>query len=351
MRNIFHSFMLVLTRVTKRDLARQVQYLKIENQILRSKLPQRITVTVRERNRLMKFGKPLGSAIRELITIVSPRTFSRWLLDKKRKRPPGKRGRPPLVPLRELVVRIAGETGWGYTRVLGEIRKLTSRKVSRQFVVNVMREHGFEPGPKRGEKTWDEFLMMHAKTLWQCDFFSKKVITLRGVREYFLLAFIHVGTRRVFVCPATTNPTQEWCRDQAAAFCRHARSTGIPADIVIHDRDSKFGKLFDAELAKHGVSGNRITYSSPNLQAYIERWILTIRLECLNHFIVLGENHLNFLVAEFVRHYQVHRPHQGIGNVPLIDSPAPPDSVPMKSELRCERSLGELLKHFHRKAA
>jgi hypothetical protein len=100
-----------------------------------------------------------------------------------------------------------------------------------------------------------------------------------------------------------------------------------------------------------GVKGNRITYCSPNLQAYIERWILTIRLEYLNHFIVLGERHLNFLIAEFVRHYQVHRPHQGVGNVLLTESPAPPESIPMKSELRCEQLLGGLLKHYHRQAA
>jgi putative transposase len=135
------------------------------------------------------------------------------------------------------------------------------------------------------------------------------------------------------------------------AFCRHARSVGIPAEIVIHDRDSKFGKLFDAELARHGVKGNRLPYQSPNLQAFIERWILTIRAECLNHFIVLGEKHLNFLVSEFVRHYQFQRPHQGIGNVRLVESPAPPEDTPMRSQIRCQRSLGGLLKHYHRKAA
>jgi putative transposase len=351
MRTIFHSLMLVLTRVTKRDLARQVQFLKVENEILRSRLGKRVTVTVRERNRLLKFGKPLGSAIRELITIVSPRTFSRWLLDNKRKRKPAKRGRPPLVPVRDLVVRIAGETGWGYTRVLGEIRKLTSRKVSRQFVVNVMREHGFEPGPKRGEKTWDEFLMMHAKTLWQCDFISKKVITLREVREYFLLAFIHVGTRRVFVCPATTNPTQEWCREQAIAFCRHARSEALPAEYVFHDHDAKFGKAFDAELAKNGVKGNRNVFRSPNLQAFIERWIQTIEVECLDHFVVLGEKHLNFIVGEFVRHYHTERPHQSLGNLRLIESPGPPPDVPDRTHVRCVTTLGGHLKSFERRAA
>jgi putative transposase len=351
MRTLFHALMLVLTKSTQRELAKQVQFLQVENQILRSKLPKRISLEERERQRLLKFGKPLGSALRHLISIVSPRTFSRWLLDAKRKRRRVKRGRPPLVPLRDLIIKIASETGWGYTRVHGELRKLTRRKCSRQFVVNVMREHGFEPGPKRSESTWHQFIAIHAKTLWQCDFFSQKVVTLSGIREFFLLAFIYVGTRRVFVCPATANPTEEWCQAQAMAFCRHARSAGIPAEIVILDRDSKFGKLFDAELARYGVKGNRIPFQSPNLQAFIERWILTIRAECLNHFIVLGEKHLDFLVSEFVRHYQIQRPHQGIGNVRLIESPAPPEDVPMRSEIRCQRSLGGLLRHYYRKAA
>lgn len=351
MRTLFHALMLVLTKSTQRDLAKQVQFLKVENQILRAKLPKRISLQPWERQRLLKFGQPLHSAIYSLITIVSPRTFARWVLDANRNRRPCKRGRPPLVPLRDLIVKIAAETGWGCTRVLGELRKLTRRKCSRQFVVNVMREHGFEPGPKRSESTWHQFIAMHAKTLWQCDFFSKKVITLTGVREFFILAFIHVGTRRVFVCPATTNPTEEWCRGQAIAFCRHARSQGIPAELVFHDRDSKFGKAFDAELARRGVQGNRIPYQSPNLQAYIERWIQTIQVECLDHFIVLGETHLDFLVTEFVRHFQHQRPHQGVGNVLLFESPAPPESVPSTSEIRCEKSLGGLLKHYHRKAA
>src|SRR5262245_36582300 len=193
MRTLFTSFLALLANATHRELARQVRYLKVENQIFRDRLPERIKVTAAERRRLVRFGKPLGPAIRELITIVSPRTFSGWLLDAKRKRRPAKVGRPPLVALRDLVVMIAGQTGWGYSRVMGEMKKLTRRKFSRQFVINVMREHGFEPGTKRGEKTWDEFLTMHAQTLWQADFFSKRVLTLRGIREFFVLAFIHYG--------------------------------------------------------------------------------------------------------------------------------------------------------------
>src|SRR5262245_60679171 len=197
-----------------------------------------------------------GIQVRRPITIVLPRTFSRRLQDDRRKRKPARVGRPPLVALRDLVVKIAGETGWGYSRVLGEIKKLTRRKCSRQFVVNVMREHGFDPGPKRGENTWDEFLKMHAQTLWQADFFSKRVLTLCGVREFFILAFIHIGTRRVLVTPATAKPTEEWCRTQAVRFVHNVTWAGLKAEFVFHDRDSKFGKVFDEELARHGITGD-----------------------------------------------------------------------------------------------
>jgi putative transposase len=235
--------------------------------------------------------------------------------------------------------------------VLGELKKLTRRKVSRQFVINVMREEGFEPGLKRGEGTWDDFIQRHAHTLCQCDFFSKRVITLAGIREYFVLAFIHVGTRRVFVAPATLHPTEAWCREQAAAFCRAAQASGLPTRFVYHDRDSKYGRSFDAELARHGVKGVYISPKSPNLQAYIERWIQSIQVECLNAFFVLGEWHLNYLVAEWLRYYHFLRPHQSLGNQPLIETPAPPDDVPKRSEVRCVKILGGHLKSFKRRAA
>jgi putative transposase len=98
----------------------------------------------------------------------------------------------------------------GYTRILGELRKLTFKKVSRQFVVNVMKEYGYDRGPKRGAKTWRELREMRADSLWQCDFFAKTVVTLQGVRDYFMIVFLHVGSRKFFVTPATDHPTAAW---------------------------------------------------------------------------------------------------------------------------------------------
>src|SRR5262245_24342549 len=135
MTRLMQSLLAVLAAATDRQLARYVQFLKEENRILRSRLPQRVIVTPQERRRLLKLGQPLGLAVRELITVVTYPTFLRWVRASKTKKNdrPNVTGRPkkPLA-LRELILKIARETGWGYTRVLGELRKLTSRKVSRQ---------------------------------------------------------------------------------------------------------------------------------------------------------------------------------------------------------------------------
>lgn len=113
-------------------------------------LLEEIHTKPQERARLLQFGRPLGMAIKELITIVTPQTFFRWIRESKRKKQPSKTRGTKRQDLRELVLRIAKETGFGYTRILGELRKLGIRKICRQTVKNIIKEHGEDPGPKRG---------------------------------------------------------------------------------------------------------------------------------------------------------------------------------------------------------
>ena len=186
---------LSLIGVMRKELARQVRYLAVENELLRSRLPRRLTIKPRERNRLVKFGSKLGRALGHLVTIVHPDTLRRWIREDRRGRrkvavPRGRRRTAEQI--RRLILKMARETGWGYTRILGELKKLGIRAVSRNTVKNILKAHGLDPGPRRGLGTWDEFLKIHAATLWQCDFFSKRVLTPKGFRI--------LVRRRLFAC-------------------------------------------------------------------------------------------------------------------------------------------------------
>ncbi len=357
MHRLVNRLLVILAAATDRELARQVKFLKVENEILRSKLPERITVTAKERRRLMKFGAKLGKALHELVTIVHPATFLRWLREdagkrKWRKDEPIKRGRPRTSwEIRELVVRLARENGsWGYTRILGELKKLGIQSLSRNTIKNILKEQGLDPAPQRGEGTWDNFIARHAATLWQCDFLSVKSLTLTGWKRLYLLAFLHVGTRRVFLSPATANPNEAWVRKQAAAFVEHAKAERLEATILFHDRDTKFTATFDSDLKESEIKVRLAPPQSPNTQAFVERWIGSIRSECLNHFILLGQKHLDYLATSWLRHYHTARPHQGRDK---NNEPLTPGTAPVLTEGKVCRTarLGGLLKHYYRKAA
>ena len=182
----------MLAQCTRNQLIRQIEFLKAENEILRKCVPTDF-VYMRPEEPLLELGKAIGPAVRHIITVVSYNAYLRWVRAEQTTNPVPRWGRPPKgEELRALVLKIARETGWGYTRILGELKKLGAN-VSRQTVVNILKANGIEPGPKRGPGTWDEFLKQHAASLWQCDFFSRKVFTATGIRQAFVLAFIQAA--------------------------------------------------------------------------------------------------------------------------------------------------------------
>ena len=157
---------------------------------------------------MLKYGKPLGKKRDEVITIVSPRTFARWASGEtksvcKKEAKPGRK--KTADEIRELNLKLARETGAGYSKVLGELKKLGINSVCLSTVVNILKEHCLDPGPKRGEGTWDDFVKRHAETLWATDFFSKKVWTTGGLVEFFVLFYINIATRRMHVAGMTPN--------------------------------------------------------------------------------------------------------------------------------------------------
>ena len=349
----YKAFLLLLARATTPELVKQVQFLKTENAMMRGMLPKRINLTPAQKRRLLRFGKPLGGAIRHFISIVSYRTFCRWRGEKRGPKRNLKIGRPRTeAELTEIVVRFARENdGWGYTRILGEMKKLGLRKIARNTVKNILIAHGFDPAPRRGEGTWDEFLKLHRTTLWAMDFLTKEVWTAIGRVTYHVLFFVEVATRRVHVTGITHSPDGPWMAQQARNLSILFEETGSRPEIILKDGDKKITAQFDDILASCGVRVKKISRKSPNLNAYAESWASAIKRECLDKFIVMGERHLRYLVHQYVAWFNSVRPHQGLDNAVIGDAPSvPPEKVRVRDGLVCESRLGGLLNHYRRVA-
>jgi putative transposase len=159
MGRILHPLLSLLASVTHQELARQVAYLKEQNRIPRARLPERLVATDRGKRRLLRCGRKLGIQLKELISIVSYHSFRRWVREAEeahvaRKATPKRKPGRPRTPdaIRELVIRLGRENSWGYTRILGELRKLGIKSISRQTVKVILKEHNIDPGPQRGNR-------------------------------------------------------------------------------------------------------------------------------------------------------------------------------------------------------
>ena len=332
-----------LARCTRNQLIRNIEFLKTENEILRKRYVwHHVTVRREDRERLIKLGEQIGPDLKRMIAIVRYDTYLRWVRQHKRLVPMKRSGRPKKPDeIRQLVLKIAQETGWGYTRILGELRKLGVNDISRQTVVNILKEQGHDPYSKRGPGSWDELLKMHAETLWQCDFFSKRVLSRLGMPQLFAMVLLNVATRRVWISPTTRHPTEVWVEEQAKAFIAYARTEDLKVDLVTRDNDQIYKRAFDQVMKEAGARPRRLALCAPNTNAYVERFIQSIQVECLDHFLVFGEKHFDYLVREYVEYYHQERPHQGLGNR-LIGGEPPHEGT---GKVQCRTRLGGLLKH------
>jgi putative transposase len=186
---------------------------------------------------------------------------------------------------------------------------------------------------------------MHGQTLWQCDFFSKRILSRIGMPQVYALVFIQIATRKVWISTSTKKPTGAWVFQQTTKFLDFTAEQGLPVKEVCRDNDYNY-HWFDDVLAARGVSSRRLALRAPNTNAYVERFIQTLQVECLDHFLVFGEKHLDHLVREYVEHYHSERPHQGLDNQLVVG-----ESPPGEGEVACKTRLGGLLKHYYRAAA
>jgi putative transposase len=286
--------------------------------------------------------------------LVTPATLLRWhreLVARHWTYPHTGRGRRELPEATvEVVLRLARENPrWGYLRIVGEARKL-GVTVSGTSVRTILRRHGLGPAPQRSRKgpTWVEFLRAQAAGTLACDFFSVETAGLTRLYVFFL---VEVETRRVHLAGITAHPTGAWVTQQARNLLMDLGDAAGRFRFLVRDRDTKFTQAFDDVFSTAGVEILKIPPRSPRANTYAERWVRTVRSECLDWVLVWNDRHLHRVLTAYVAHYNNARPHRGLGLD--IPTPTPPVSgEPIGAVQRIERIdvLGGLIHEYHRAA-
>jgi transposase InsO family protein len=346
-----------ITGTVDQELLLRNEYLVTENRILRSQITGRVRLTDGERETLAEIGQKLGKqALQEVAKIVTPDTILAWhrkLMAKKcdgsqhRKAP----GRPLIDPeLEALVVRMARENrSWGYDRIVGALANL-GHTISDQTVGNILKRHGIPPAPERKTTTtWTEFIRTHMDVLVATDFFTTEVWTLGGLVTYYVLFFIHLGSRKIHVAGVTPHPNEQWMMQITRNVTMEGWGCLAPGQYLIHDRDGKDCPAFQQIIDAAGVKRVPLPPRSPNLNAYAERWVRSVKEECLSRLILFGEASLRHALTQYVAHFHHERNHQGKGNVLLF--PAVSQDAACQGPVQCRERLGGLLKYYTRAAA
>jgi putative transposase len=332
-----------------------IEFLQAENRLLKARLRgRRIRFTDAERALLARKAKAVGrKALLELDTIVSPDTLLRWhrrVVAQKwnfvERRSPG---RPGIIRrISELIVRMAQENpGWGYTRIQGALGNL-SHRVGRGTIANVLKRNGIEPSPARSRRTpWSTFLKAHWKILAASDFLTVEVWTGRGLITYYLLFVISLADRVVNIAGITTRPDESWMLQIARNETDSAAGALHSKRYLIIDRDTKYSEQFRRLIRDNRTKVIRLPPRSPNLNAYAERFVRSIKDECLDRMIFVGQASLRRAVSEFMDHYHTERNHQGLKNRLIVAG----TMQATDGEVHRHARLGGTLNFYYRKAA
>ena len=346
-----------VTGLVNQQLLLQNEYLAAENRILRAHLPNRLRLTDPQRATLAEIGKRLGrKALEQVACVAKPDTLLAWYRRLVAQKFDGSRqrsypGRPRIEQeIGELVVKMARENpSWGYDRIVGALANL-GHIVSDQTVGNILRLHGIAPAPKRSQNTnWKDFIASHMAVLAGVDFFTVEVLTWQGLATYYVLFFLHLETRRVSLAGVTRHPIEEWMTQMARNAIDPEHGYLRQDRYVLHDRDTKFCASFRAVLGSGNVRCLTLPPRSPNLNAFAERWVRSVKQECLSKLVLFGEGSLRRALAEFLEHYHEERNHQGKGNVLLFPSVSTTQAGPCSTVRRLQR-LGGLLNYYSRAA-
>ena len=368
-----------ITGTVDQELLLRNEYLAAENRILKAQLKTPLRLTDAERMTLAEIAHRLGrKALEDVANVVKPDTLLGWyrrLIARKFDGSKSRRypGRPRIDDeIEQWVVRMAQDNSdWGYDRIVGAMSNLGYR-LSHQTVGNILQRHGIPPAPERKRTTtWADFIRVHMAVLAGTDFFSVEVLTwgrgaregkerrgeprllpirLRGLVTYYVLFFIRLESRRVEVAGITQHPNEAWMKQIARNVTMDEWGFLDNCSYLIHDRDTKYCQSFRDIVESGDVRTLPLPARSPNLNAFAERWVKSVKDECLSKLILFGEASLRRTLREYVVHYHVERNHQGKDNVLLF----PVATKAMNhgdGSVGCKERLGGLLKYYHREAA
>jgi transposase InsO family protein len=297
------------------DLTRSKPELILENLLLRQQLivlkrqVRRPALTWRDRTLFVLLASRLPTW-KEALVIVQPDTVLRWHRDlfrwvwRRRSKSTGRRGRPPLTDeIVALIKQMARENRtWGAERIRGEVLKL-GVWVAKSTIQKYIQE---ARGPRSPKQAWATFLRNHAKEIWACDFLQTYDLLFRTL---FVFVIIELGSRRLVHFGVTRSPTDAWLAQQL----REATPFGEGPRYLIRDNDRKYGSLFAMVASGTGIEMLRTPYAAPKANAVCERFLGSVRRECLDHFLILSERRLHRVMKEYQEYFNYARPHQGIG--------------------------------------
>ena len=354
--NPWHILLVSIAGWMNREQNAVIEYLQEENRVLHELLGnKRPRLNNDQRRRLAAKGKVLG---RKLLSacccIVTPDTILRWhrkliamKYDGSSKRGPG---RPRVLNnIKRLVVRMAHENRtWGYERIRGALANV-GHVICETTVRRILKDHGIEPARARSKKTtWNEFISSHWDSLAAADFFTVEVWTPFGLVRYVVFFVIDLASRRVEIGGVAPDPNGTWLVQVVRNLTDCVAGFLLGKRYLIHDRDPLYTQQFTMTLASAGVRCVKLPPKSPNLNAYAERFVRSIKSECLDRMIFFGGNHLRRTIDEYVEHDHTERNHQGIGNRLIQRSDSDSESAgPVLRRIR----LGGMLKYYHRAAA
>jgi putative transposase len=304
----------------------------LERQVARPQL------TSADRALLAAFSRVLPRHVWKRSLFVTLGTLLRWhreLIARRWTYPHRRPGRPATQDeVCELVVRLARENpGWGYRRIQGELFGL-GIKLTASTVWTILKQAGIEPAPKRLETSWTEFLRRQAASILECDFLSVDTLFLK---RFYVLFFIELESRRVHLAGITTNPDGRWVSQQAGNLLMQLGDQAVRPRFLIRDRDGKFTREFDEVFRAEGIRVIRAPIRSPKARAHAERWVGSVRRECLDRLLIVSRSHLRHVLATYTSHYNEHRPHRSLRQRPPLSKPPPLDEEAIGDAIDLDR--------------